>query len=167
MEDQRKQLLNDKVVETLNYRIQQEEHSSRIYEQLSLWLNNKGYLNFAKLFKNYSNEELVHAGFSKSYLLDYGLTPCLQSLPSPEMEVDDLLDVLEAAYDHELIVTKQCEDLATLALKEGNHVLYQLALRYCSEQQEEIGKSITNLDIYKLSTDMLVIDNYIGKNLLD
>lgn len=159
-------LLNRSVIDALNYRIQQEEHSSRIYEQLSLWLNNKGYLNFAKLFKNYADEEMIHAGFAKSYLLDYGITPCLQSLPSPEMEMGGLLDALEAAYDHELLVTKQCEDLATLALKEANHVLYQLALKYCAEQQEEIGKVITNLDIYKLSTDMLVIDAYVGENLL-
>jgi ferritin len=164
--ENKSKLLNDKVIETLNYRIQQEEHSSRIYEQLSLWLNNKGYLNFAELFKKYADEELVHAGFSKSYLLDYGITPCLQPLPSPEMEIESLLDVLEAAYDHELLVTKQCEDLASLALKEGNHVLYQLALKYCAEQQEEIGKSITNLDIYKLSTDMLIIDHYVGEKLL-
>lgn len=161
-----KKLLNDKVVEVLNYRIQQEEHSSRIYEQLSLWLNNEGYLNFAELFKKYAEEEMVHAGFSKSYLLDYGITPCLQPLPSPEMEIESLLDVLEAAYDHELLVTQQCEDLASMALKEGNHVLYQLALKYCTEQQEEIGKSITNLDIYKLSTDMLIIDHYVGEKLL-
>ena len=159
-------LLNKGVIDALNYRIQQEEHSSRIYEQLSLWLNNKGYLNFSKLFKKYADEEMIHAGFSKSYLLDYGITPCLQSLPSPEMEIEGLLDVLEAAYDHELLVTKQCEDLATLALKESNHVLYQLAAKYCAEQQEEIGKVITNLDIYKLSTDMLVIDAYVGENLL-
>lgn len=166
MEETKKKLLNDKVIETLNYRIQQEEHSSRIYEQLALWLDNKGYLNFAKLFHKYADEEMIHAGFSKSYLLDYGITPCLQSIPSPEMEIESLLDVLEAAYDHELLVTQQCEDLASMALKEGNHVLYQLAAKYCSEQQEEIGKSITNLDIYKLSTDMLVIDNYVGENLL-
>lgn len=164
--ENKSKLLNDKVIETLNYRIQQEEHSSRIYEQLSLWLNNKGYLNFAELFKKYAKEEMVHAGFSKSYLLDYGITPCLQPLPSPEMEIESLLDVLEAAYDHELLVTQQCEDLASMALKEGNHVLYQLALKYCAEQQEEIGKSITNLDIYKLSTDMLIIDHYVGEKLL-
>lgn len=159
-------LLNKGVVDTLNYRIQQEEHSSRIYEQLSLWLNNKGYLNFAKLFKNYADEEMIHAGFAKSYLLDYGITPCLQSLPSPEMEIEGLLDVLEAAYDHELIVTKQCEDLATQALKESNHVLYQLALKYCAEQQEEIGKSLELLSLFELTKDTLMLDTYVGENLL-
>ena len=33
-------------------------------------------------------------------------------------------------------------------------------------QQEEIGKAVTNLDILKLSTDMLIIDHYVGDKLL-
>jgi ferritin len=164
--ENKSKLLNNKTVDALNYRIQQEEHSSRIYEQASLWLDNKGLLNCSKLFKNYADEEMVHATFAKQFLLDYGITPCLDPLPSPEIEYETLLDVFEAAHEHELLVTKQCNDLATLALKENNHVLYQLALRYCTEQQEEIGKTITLLDILKMSTDMLVVDHYIGDKLL-
>jgi len=87
-------------------------------------------------------------------------------LESPEMEISGLQDVFDVTLEHELGITKQCEDLATLALKESNHVLYQLASKYCKEQQEEIGKSITNLDILKLSSDMLIIDHYIGDKLL-
>ena len=90
---EKSKLLNDKVVKALNYRIQQEEHSSRIYEQLSLWLNNNGFLNCSELYKKYASEEMVHAGWSKSYLLDYGITPCLEALPSPEMEINSLKDV--------------------------------------------------------------------------
>lgn len=159
-------LLNRSVVDALNYRIQQEEFSSRLYEQLSLWLNNEGFLNCSELYKKYSDEELKHTQWSKSYLLDYGITPCLAKLESPEMEISSLKDVFEATLEHELSITKQCEDLATLALKESNHVLYQLASKYCAEQQEEVGKAITNLDILKLSSDMLIIDHYIGDKLL-
>lgn len=164
--DKKNTLLNDKTIKSLNFRIQQEEHSSRIYEQLALWLNNNGLLNFSELFSRYAKEEMTHAGWAKQYLLDHGCTPCLESLPSPEMEVNSLLDVLEAAYDHEVLVTKQVEDLASEALKEGNHMLYALASKFCAEQQEEIGKSITNLDICKLSTDMLLVDHYAGDKLL-
>lgn len=165
--DYKNSLLDKRVIEVLNYRIQQEELSSRIYEQMSLWLNDKGYVNFSKLYKIYADEELKHAGWSKSYLLDYGITPTLMPLPSPKMEYTDLLGVLEATLQHELDITKQCEDMASVALKGNMHVLYALSSKYCAEQQEEIGKAITNLDIYKLSKDMLVIDNYIGENILE
>lgn len=165
MENNRK-ILNDKIVELLNYRIEQEEFSSRLYEQMSLWLDNKGYLNCKTLFKQYADEELKHAGWAKSYLLDYGVTPCLHKLDSPEMELESLEDVFNATLEHEQLVTSQCEDLASTALKEGNHVLYALASKFCAEQQEEIGKAITLLDILSLSKDMLVVDNYIGNKLL-
>ena len=36
-------LLSEECVNTLQYRIQQEEQSSRIYLAMSLWLNNEGY----------------------------------------------------------------------------------------------------------------------------
>lgn len=159
-------LLSKKIVDTLNYRIQQEDFSSRLYEQLSLWLNDNGYLNTSKLYKKYASEESNHADWAKSFLLDYGITPTLMKLESPEMEINSLQDVFEVTLEHELDITRQCEELATTALKEGNHVLYHLASKYCGEQQEEIGKAITNLDILKLSSDMLIVDHYIGDKLL-
>lgn len=162
-----KDLLDKKIVDTLEYRIQQEEFSSRLYEQMHLWLDDNGYLNTAALYKIYSDEEMKHAGWSKSYLLDYGYTPKLRKLDSPDIELNSLQDVFEATLEHELEITKQCEDLASQALKEGNHVLYALASKYCAEQQEEIGKAVTNLDILALSNDMLIVDHYIGDKLLD
>jgi ferritin len=162
----KKKLLNDKVVKALNYRIQQEEQSSRIYEQMSLWLNNKGILNCSELYKRYADEELKHSQIAKNYLLDYGYTPVLAALQSPAMDLKTLTDVFETTLEHELLITKQCEELASEALKESNHVLYSLALKYCSEQQEEIGKAITLIDINKLSNDVLVVDHYIGDKLL-
>ena len=159
-------LLSKKIVDTLNYRIQQEDFSSRLYEQLALWLNDNGYLNTSKLYERYSSEESNHSDWAKSFLLDYGVTPTLMKLESPEMEVNSLQDVFDVTLEHELEITRQCEELATTALKEGNHVLYHLASKYCGEQQEEIGKAITNLDILKLSSDMLIIDHYIGDKLL-
>lgn len=159
-------LLSKKIVDILNYRIQQEDFSSRIYEQLSLWLNDKGYLNTSKLYERYSSEELNHSDWAKSFLLDYGITPTLMKLESPEMEISSLQDVFDVTLEHELDITRQCEELASTALKEGNYVLYNLALKYCGEQQEEIGKSLELLDILKLSSDMLIIDHYIGDKLI-
>lgn len=153
-------MLDQKLVTLLEYRIQQEELSSRIYEQMALWLNDNGYLNLAKVYDNYSREELTHAKWAKDFLLNYGITPKLKNLTAPELELTSLNDVFQQTLDHELEVTKQCEEMAAIALKMGNHGLYALASKYCAEQVEEIGKAITNLDILKLSADMLVVDNY-------
>lgn len=153
-------MLDKKLIEALEYRIQQEELSSRIYEQMSLWLNDNGFLNISKVYATYSQEELKHASWAKDFLLNYGLTPNLKALLAPELELNSLEDVFQQTLEHEQNITKQCEEMASLALKEANHGLYALASKYCAEQVEEIGKAITNLDILKLSKDMLVVDSY-------
>lgn len=160
------QLLSAEVVELLNYRIAQEEASSRLYEQMALWLDDNGFMNTSKLYKKYSGEEMNHAGWAKQFLLDYGITPTLKALPSPEAEYTKILEILEATLAHETEITRQCEEMATKALKMNSHTLYSLAVKYCAEQVEEMGKSITNLDVYKLTSCDLMFDQYVGTNLL-
>ena len=58
------QLLKSEVVDLLNYRIQQEEFSSRLYEQMSLWLDDNGFMNTSKLYKKicYRRDESCRMG---------------------------------------------------------------------------------------------------------
>ena len=80
-------LINNTAIEFLNYRIEQEEYSSRIYLAMSMWLNNEGFSGASSLWKKYSGEELTHSDWARTYLLSFGiqpLTPALDSsTPSP------------------------------------------------------------------------------------
>lgn len=73
-------LISKKVIDFLNLRIKQEEESARLYEQMSLFLTDEGYMNLGKLFRKYADKELVHADWAKKYLLDFGQTPALAQL---------------------------------------------------------------------------------------
>lgn len=163
----KRRILKQSVIDTLNYRIQKEEESARLYEQISLWFNDNGYRNLAKLYEKYACEEKSHAGWAKSYLLDFGETPRLFQLEKPALEYSSCKEIFEVTLDHELEILRQCEELAIMAQKESNHNLYSLALKYCNEQSEEIGKAIDLLDIEALTSDKLVLDSYVGENLLD
>ena len=133
-------------IEILTFRIVQEEASSRLYEAMSLWLNNNGYIGAAKAWKKDSDDELKHAQWAKDFLLDMGVTPTLSTIPEPPHAFKGLPDVIRQSYEHEIKVTKQCNDLANFALSSGNHLLYQLAIKYMQEQQEEMGKVQTYVD---------------------
>ena len=139
-------LISEKIIKYLNYRISQEEISSRLYEQMSLWLNNEGYMNAAKLWKRYADEELTHAGWAKEYLLSLGVMPELISLPKPVINVSSLVDIINSSYDHEVMVTEQCKELAKLASEE-DYLLMPLALKYVHEQVEELEKMQTFKDM--------------------
>jgi ferritin len=133
-------LIDDSCISFLNYRVQQEDQSARIYLSMSLWLDNNGYVNAAKLWKKYSDEERGHADIARNYLLNMGVQPATPSLEQPEEEYDGLPEIIKLSYQHEIDITNQCSDLATHALKDGSHMLYELALHYLKEQNEEHGK---------------------------
>jgi len=133
-------LITDECIKYLNYRIEQEEYSARIYLSMSMWLNDNGYLNGAKLWKKYSDEEMKHADDAREYLLAMGVQPTTPALQSPPQNFEGLPDIIQQSYEHEIEVTTQIKDLSTHALKMADHMLYQLGLNYLKEQVEEHGK---------------------------
>jgi ferritin len=139
-------LLSDHCVGYLNYRVQQEEYSARIYLSMALWLSNEGYLGAGKLWRNYSDEEMKHADIARNYLLAMGVQPITAKLESPSQTFTGLPDIIKKSYDHEIQVTTQIKDMATEALKKSDHMLYELCLGYLKEQVEEHDKMQNWLD---------------------
>jgi ferritin len=133
-------LLSDDCIKVLNYRIQQEEYSSRIYLAMSMWLNNTGYSHAAELWKKYSQEELSHADWSRIYLLSMGVQPATPSLEQPKEDFTGFPEIIRLSYQHEIEITKQCKEFADHALAQSDHMLYQLTLKYLAEQVEEHQK---------------------------
>jgi ferritin len=138
--------LNKKIIEALNYRIQQEEASSRIYEQFALWLDNAGFKNFAALYYKYAHEELGHAKFAKDHLLAYGEEPTLTKLPAPDLDFNSLKEILNLTLEHEQEITRQCNELTKLAASLDDFPTMTLGLKYCAEQVEELDKAQTFVD---------------------
>jgi len=133
-------MIDDSCISFLNYRVQQEDQSARIYLSMSLWLDNNGYVNAAKLWRKYSDEEYKHADIAREYLLNMGVQPATPALEQPSETYAGLPDIIYQSFDHEVEITKQCSDLAKHALADGSHMLYELALHYLREQNEEHGK---------------------------
>ncbi len=133
-------LLSSECVDYLNYRIQQEEYSSRVYLAMSMWLDDNGYVNAAKVWKKYSTEELLHSDWAREYLLAMGVQPLTSKLDQPKQSFSGLPDIIKESYTHEISITKQIKSLADDSFKKGDHMLYELALRFLKEQAEEHGK---------------------------
>ena len=159
-------LITPQAVDHLNYRIEQEEYSSRIYLAKSMWLNNEGYTGAASLWKKYSEEELAHAEWARTYLLSFGIQPLTPALKQPQQTFLGLPEIIEMSYDHEIEVSKQAKELADSAFKAADHILYELALKYLKEQVEEHDKTQTWLDkLAAFGTDPIalrLLDNEMG-----
>lgn len=138
--------LSEPMIKLLNYRVEQEEFSSRLYLSMSIWLNDKGYVGASNLFKQYSDEETTHANKAKSMLLANGIRPITPALEQPEQEFESLPEVIRAALAHEKEITKQCYALTKAAFEEENYMVVELGLWYSKEQAEELDKVQNLLD---------------------
>lgn len=159
-------LISQHCIDYLNYRIQQEEYSGRIYKSMSMWLNNKGYTGAAGLWDKYSGEEMSHADWSRTYLLSFGLQPLTPMLEQPEQNFTGLPQIIQISFDHEVDISKQIKDMADQSFKMGDHMLYELCLRYLKEQVEEHDKMQTWIDkLEAFGTDKIalrLLDNEMG-----
>jgi ferritin len=158
---------SDSVVKILNYRIEQEESSSRLYHSMSMYLNNAGYLGAAEALQKDADDEMKHAQWAKEYLLDMGIQPTIPALGKPEQSFSGLSDIIKKSYDHEIMVTQQCNELAKEGMKTADYLLYQLANKFLQEQQEELGKAQNRIDRIKIIGDnpvgLLIIDKELGE----
>jgi ferritin len=145
-----KDLIDKECLELLQVRNHEEEKSARLYEDMYMFLDNIGYTNFGKLWHKYAHEELAHADWAREYMLSLGIQPELREMPRLTGSYTGLVDVIEKSYQHEIEITEQCKAFAACAMKMGDAMLYNLALKYLTEQIEELGKMQTFMD--KLET---------------
>lgn len=152
------QFLNDSMVHLLNYRIEQEEYSSRIYLSMSMWLTNAGFLGAGRLFRKYSDEELVHAEKAREVLLANGIQPATKALPEPKQEFGSFPELIKEGFAHEQEITKQCNELTKEAFKNHCFMAMELGLWYVKEQVEELDKFqnfIDRLETFGDGADLL------------
>ncbi|TYC10586.1 ferritin [Bizionia gelidisalsuginis] len=134
------EFLSEAMIKLLNYRVEQEEFSSRLYLAMSTWLDDKGFAGASKLFKQYSDEETIHATKAKNMLSANGIRPITPALKQPKQDFLSLADVIIAAMEHEKEITRQCYALTKMAHIEENYMVVELGLWYSKEQAEELNK---------------------------
>jgi len=145
---------NNKLVKLLNYRINQEEYSSRLYYAMSVWLDNFGYTSASEKWKVYSEEELVHATKVTDFMKSFGIMPEIQKIDDVDTSsFKDLPTIISLSFDHEMEISRQCEELANEGMKEGNLMVYDLGMWLVREQVEELDKTQTLMDKVNLFYD--------------
>ena len=133
-------MIPKKIVDLLNYRINQEELSSRLYQAMSEWLEYSGFLGAAKLWSSYASEENGHANWAYDYLAQHDYLGEVGSLGEVKKEYESLVEIVYDSYKHELEIAKQCNKLAEACRDECDYMTMNLALKYTKEQTEELGK---------------------------
>jgi len=135
-------IIKENIIKLLNERIYREEMSSRIYKAMAVWLEFNGFVGAAKLWNTYSQEELKHAEWAYSYLLDLDIMPEVPELNQPDQIIfKGLPQIINLSYKHEIEITNQCQTLAKAAFEASDFMTLELAHRYLKEQVEELAKT--------------------------
>lgn len=159
--------IGEKMIALVQYRIEQEELSSRIYRAMSAYLDISGFTGAAKLWMDYSEEEQEHANEFFDYLLKLNVCPNVPALLVQPKSFSGLRDVVQKSLEHELVVTNQINTLASEAMKAGDFMTMQLAQKFLNEQIEELNKVRTWADRIEIVGEdkcgLLIIDQEMGK----
>jgi ferritin len=132
--------LSQPIIDILNEQIGNELQSSQIYRGMSCFLDDKGFTNAGKYFFKSGQEELVHMDRIYNYLFDKNCKPKVPKTTDVKQDFTNIVEILKLSLEHEILVSKNWNDIADLALKEKDNFTYQEAQWFINEQVEEENK---------------------------
>jgi ferritin len=157
-------MISKKMAAALNEQVKNEFFAYWTYLQMSYTFNAMGLKVFSTWYNQQALEEQAHAMKIAHYLLDQGAKVQLLSLDQPKADYKSAEEVVQAALDHEIKVTKQINDLASLAREEHDHATENFLQFYVQEQVEEVATATELLDLVKMSDStgqLLMLENRI------
>ncbi len=143
-------MLKPGIATLLNDQVNAEFTASNIYLQLSAWCEGKGLDGSAKFFREHSLEEREHMDKIFDYMAECGLPITIDAIPAPPTKFDNLMDVINAAYEHELKVTAMINNIAKKAFELQDYTTFNFIEWFIAEQHEEevlFGKILSKAEI--------------------
>ena len=156
-------MLNEELTKAISEQISAEYYSAYLYLAMSAAADNMGLKGTANWLFVQAQEEVAHGTNMYKYILDHDGIPGFTNIEQPPASFANVKDLFEKVYAHELIVTKRINAIATLAMKESNHAVYQFIMWYVNEQVEEESNVTDILDRLELIGDdkglLLILDD--------
>ncbi len=106
---------------------------------------------FAKRFYMQSAEEREHAERIFKYVIDVGGSVKLKSIDEPKTKWESVEEIITAARDHEIKVTKMINELVDLAEKEKDYATRSFLQWFVDEQVEEVSSMEELLNLVKMA----------------
>lgn len=144
--------MKEKVIETINFQIQAEEESSRLYFSMANWCSAKGYPGSAAYLYQHAEEERIHMIKLVNYLSERGVHAETRGLEHPQNDWDSLKSVFKQVLSHEQKVTELINNLYEVCLNEKDYLTSNFLQWYIQEQVEEEASAYTVLDKLELAS---------------
>ncbi len=158
--------MNQEVLKMVQEQVNKELYSAYLYLAMSGWCSENSYSGFEKWMRTQVKEEMAHAAYMINYIQDRGYAIELETIKKPEGKWDSILDIFEASYAHERLVTKSITDIFIKARAVSDIKSESFFQWFISEQIEEektVSDIIGRLKIAGSSGDaLLMLDKEYG-----
>ncbi|MEF2146028.1 MAG: ferritin [Desulfovibrionaceae bacterium] len=158
-------MLSPKMEAAINEQIKWEFFSGYLYLSMSAYFADLGLPGIAKWMEAQYQEEVFHAMKMFRYVNESGGRVTLQSIDQPQHEWKSPLDCFEFSLNHERLVTRRINDLATLAQEEKDHATFIFLQWFISEQVEEedtFGDVVSKLKLVGDGGGLFMLDRDLG-----
>lgn len=125
------------IEKSLNDQINAELYSAYLYLSMAAYFESENLPGFAKWMMVQNQEETMHAMKFYNYINERNGRVALKSIAEPPAKWKSPLEVFEATYKHEQVVTGRINDLVNLAIEEKDHATGVLLQWFVTEQVEE------------------------------
>jgi len=156
-------MIKKAVQDAINEQITKEFYSSYLYLSMAAYYHELNLDGFANWMHVQVQEENFHAMKFFDYLLSRDGEIKLNSIDAPPQKWSSPLEAFEEAYKHEQKVTASINNLADVALKEGDHATTILLQWFITEQVEEESNVKRVVELLKMTggtgPGLFMIDN--------
>jgi ferritin len=144
-------MIPPKIEKAFNKQLNAEIYAGYLYFAIGAWFEERNLEGFAAWMKSQAFEELSHAMRFYNHIMERGGKIELDSLEKPQVAWTTPVEAFQAAYEHELKVTKMINDLVELAQAEkDNAAIYGILNWFVEEQIEEEEQTLTAVEKLKM-----------------
>ncbi len=157
-------LISRKVNDALIVQIGNEFGASLQYVAIASHFDSESLPELAAHFYRQAEEERAHAMRIVKYVIDAGGRVEIPAIASPCSRFDNTTDAVKTAFDSEMTVTGQINELMNLAFEEKDHITQNFLQWFVTEQLEEVSSMDTLLKIVqRAGDDLLHVEEYLAR----
>lgn len=129
--------MDKKMEKEINAQINREIYSAYLYLSMAAYFEAETLTGFAQWMKVQTMEEMIHAMKFYTFIHDRGGKVVLEAIDKPETKFDSIKDIFEKTLEHEKFVTKNINNLYSLAQKQNDNASLIFLEWFLTEQIEE------------------------------
>ncbi len=140
----------------LNEQITHEYYAAHLYLQMAAEFERMNLRIFAQRFYIQIEEERLHARKFYDHLIGRGEKVELGKMDAPKKSWKTPLEIMKAAHEHEVYITKLIDDLVKQCEKDGDYASRGMLQYFVDEQVEELAWTSELIELINMSGNQIL-----------